>query len=310
MIDIKRILCPIDFSQFSARALHYAVALAGWYEARVTALHVYTEWPTFGMLPSLEGSAASSLRREAASHEAVLQHMRAFVDRHAKGEVRIDVSVRESPNLHREILAQAETLPADLLVVGSHGSEGFERLLLGSITEKLLRKARCPVMVVPPHVGGVEPAHVVHLKHILCPVDFSDGSLAAVTLALSLAEEADAHLTLLHVEDILRDLQALAEHTAPGEVDIDALRAASRATCLRRLLALVPDSVRTFCTVDTEVADGRASHAILRAAADRGSDLIVMGVQGRGAVNMALFGSNTHDVIRAATCPVLTIRGA
>ncbi len=310
MIEIKRILCPIDFSEFSGRALDYAVALAGWYEARVTALHVYTEWPNFGMLPAIEANALAQLRSTAADREAGRQHMRTFADCHARSDVQIDISLQESPNLHREILAQAETLPADLLVVGSHGRSGFEHLLLGSITEKVLRKARCPVMVVPPHASEVGLAHVVHLQHILCPVDFSEGSLAAVTLALSLAEEADAHLTLLHVEDILRDLQALAEHTAPGEIDVVALRAESRATCLRRLLGLVPDSVKTFCTVDTEVSDGRASHGILRAAADRTSDLIVMGVQGRGAVNMALFGSNTHEVIRAATCPVLTIRGA
>jgi len=72
----------------------------------------------------------------------------------------------------------------------------------------------------------------------------------------------------------------------------------------------VPESVKAFCTVETEVSEGRASRAILRAAADRQSDLIVMGVQGRGAVNVALFGSNTHEVIRAATCPVLTIRNS
>jgi nucleotide-binding universal stress UspA family protein len=305
VIEIKRILCPIDFSEFSGHALDYAVALAGWYEAEVTALYVSTEWQAVGLMPSFGEDALPPIRLTPADREALLQHTKTFVDRHAKSGVRVEVALRESPNVHQEILAQAEALPADLIVLGTHGRSGFEHLLLGSIAEKILRKATCPVLVVPRRVESGSPEQVVHVRQILCPVDFSTGSLEAVTFALSLAEEADAHVTLLHVQEMPPEL---ASHPAFGEIDVDSIRAEARAAALRRLRGLVPESVKTFCTVDTEVSDGRASRAILRLAAERKSDLIVMGVQGRGAVDRALFGSNTHEVIRAATCPVLTIR--
>jgi nucleotide-binding universal stress UspA family protein len=304
VIEIKRLLCPIDFSEYSGHALDYAAAMAGWYGATVTALHVYTEWPAVGMIPSFGPDAMPPVQLKAADREAVLQHMRTFVAPHARGTA-IDVQLAEAPDVYREILAQAESLPADLVVVGTHGRSGFEHLLLGSITEKVVRKAQCPVLVVPRR-DVVGPEHAVHVKQILCPVDFSSGSLAALTYALSLAEEADAHLTLVYVEEMPPEL---AEHPALGSIDIDRIRAEAHADWLRRLRGLVPDGVKEFCTVDTTISEGRASRAILKLAAERKADLIVMGVQGRGAIDMALFGSNTHEVIRGAACPVLTIRG-
>lgn len=304
MIEIKRILCPIDFSDYSGHALDYAVAMAGWYGASVTALHVYSEWPAVGIVPAFGPDALPAVRLSAVDHDAVLAQMRAFVRPHATGGVAIDAQLLEAPDVHREVLAQAKEMGADLLVVGTHGRSGFEHLLLGSITEKLVRRAECPVLVVPRRAGP-DTASAVHLKQILCPVDFSSGSLAAVTLAISLAEEADAHLLLLYVEEMPPELT---EHPAFGAVNTDALRAEARAGWLRRLRALVPESVKGFCTVDTAVSEGRASRAILRTATAQGSGLIVMGVQGRGAVDVALFGSNTNEVLRGATCPVLTVR--
>jgi nucleotide-binding universal stress UspA family protein len=304
VIEIKRILCPIDFSEYSGHALDYAVAVGGWYGATVTALHVYAEWPAVGMIPGFGPDAMPPVRLQAVDREAVLQHMRAFVAPHAAGGVAIDVQLQEAPDVHREVLAQAQSRETDLLVVGSHGRSGFEHLLLGSITEKLVRRAACPVMVVPRRIR-TDPEHAVHVKQILCPVDFSRGSTAALTMALSLAEEADAHLTLLYVEEMPPEL---AQHPVFASIDVDAVRAEAHAEWLRRLRALVPDAVKAYCTVDTAVSEGRASRAILRVAAERATDVIVMGVQGRGGVDMAIFGSNTNEVLRGATCPVLTVR--
>jgi nucleotide-binding universal stress UspA family protein len=305
VVEIKRILVPIDFSEYAGHALAFAATLAGWYEAQVCALYVYTQWPIFSEIPSFDAGAIAGVPLAAVDRDAILQHMTAFVAPHARNGVVIDVSFREALDVHREILAQAEARTSDLIVLGTHGRSGFEHLILGSVTEKILRKARCPVLVVPRRVGDAALAHAVHVQQILCPVDFSEASLAALGYAMSLAEEADAHLTLLHVEEVPPELLV---QPAVGEIDVDGIRAAARAEHLRRLRSLVPESVKTFCTVETQVSDGRASRAVLRVAADRKADLIVMGVQGRGAMDVALFGSNTHEVIRAATCPVLTMR--
>jgi nucleotide-binding universal stress UspA family protein len=158
-------------------------------------------------------------------------------------------------------------------------------------------------MVVPPRLDGV-PASGVSFKEILCPVDFSAASLRALTYAMSLEEESDGRLTAVHVIEVPPELYA---SPMPDFVNVAELRAAAEAESLRRLRALIPEAVRTYCTVETVVAEGRASREILQLAANRKTDLIVMGVQGRGAFDLLMFGSNTHHVIRAAACPVLTI---
>lgn len=307
MIEIRRVLCPIDFSDHSRHALDCALAIARWYGSRVTLLHVYTRWPPEDVTPPsrLEGALYSPSPDVEIDREALRRQMRDLVPEPAGEGVEVDVSLREAENVHREILAQAAATTADLIVIGSHGRTGFERLLLGSITEKILRKATCPVMVVPPRAADLDPAVPVQFKRILCPIDFSPGSEVALPYALSLAEEADARLTLVHAIEIPPELypsrDARHEHVAE-------IRAAAEAERLRALRALVPDGLDDYCTVETVVAEGRASREILRLAAERRSDLIVMGVQGRGAVDLLMFGSNTHEVIRAAPCPILTIR--
>ncbi len=176
------------------------------------------------------------------------------------------------PTCTARSLAQADIQKSDLIVIGSHGRSGFERLLLGSITEKVLRKATCPVMVVPPCAGDAAPSGAVHFSRILCPVDFSGSSLTALTYATSLAEEADAHLTALHVVEIPAGL-----YEASATFDVAEFRMAAEAASRKRLYELIPDSVRTYCEVETVVSEGRTSREILRLAAEQKSDLIVMG---------------------------------
>lgn len=306
MIEIPRILCPIDFSEFSEHAFEHALAIARWYGSRVTLLHVFTNWPAVNIIPSLDTTAITPVPLRDIDRDELVRQMERVVERHPAPGVHIETLVQEAPNIHREILAQAEGLHADLVVIGSHGRSGFERLLLGSVTEKVLRKATCPVMVIPRRASTAASSAASHFSRILCPVDFSDGSMNALTFAISLAEEADARLTLLHVIEMPPELL---ESSMAADFNVAEARARAEADCLRRLRALVPDSVRTYCTVDAVVVEGKAYREILELAAARTSDLIVMGVQGRGAVDLLVFGSNTHHVIRSATCPVLTVRG-
>ena len=94
---------------------------------------------------------------------------------------------------------RARTTLADLIVIGTHGRSGFERLMLGSVAEKVLRKAACPVLTVPAHAPDAVPREAGSVRRILCPVDFSSSSEDALEYALaSLAQEAHARLTVLH----------------------------------------------------------------------------------------------------------------
>jgi nucleotide-binding universal stress UspA family protein len=295
MIRISRILCPIDFSEFSRRALDHAAALARWYESALTVLYVFPNVPAYDLPPVvLDESGRDRITRE----------MTAFAACVGK-DVSLDLRVAEAPDVHGEILRQAEAVHADLIVAGSHGRSGFERLLLGSVAERLLRKAPCPLMVVPRRATDAAATEPPRFRRILCPVDFSDGSITALTYALSLAEEADARLTMLHV---IERPPELTEFPLSAGVDIFALRAAAEAEALKRLRTLVPQQAETYCTVETIVKEGSPFREILAQAGADHADVIVMGVQGRGAIDRFVFGSNTARVTRASTCPVLIVR--
>jgi nucleotide-binding universal stress UspA family protein len=296
MIEIEHVLCPVDFSEISQHAFDHAGAIARWYKARLTLLYVFPYLPVMDIPP---------LVLEDADRARLLDTMRRMAVH--VSEVAIDVRVREAPYIHEGILAQLEAMPADLLVLGTHGRSGFQRLFLGSVTEKAIRKARCPTLVVPPRAPDVAPSAPVQFHRILCPVDFSESSLRALAHAVSMAEEADARLTLLHV---IETPSVISPEPAALEIDLARIRESAVTETSRRLHELIPQQARTYCTVETAIVQGGAHREILRQAADQRSDLIVMGGHGRGAVDMLLFGSTTHHVIRGSACPVLIIRGA
>ena len=145
-MNIKRILCPIDFSDASAHAIDYAVAVASWCKARITALYVYS--PTLVSVPGVDlsgqGEATSETDREALRTRTAA-HCQVATTAGIDLEILIDSGQPTS-----RILECATSLPADLIVMGTHGAGGFQHLVLGSVTERVLRKASC---AVPARVG-------------------------------------------------------------------------------------------------------------------------------------------------------------
>jgi nucleotide-binding universal stress UspA family protein len=159
-------------------------------------------------------------------------------------------------------------------------------------------------LTVPPPVER-PPAGEALYKTILCAVDFGPSAIRALEYALSLAREADARLILLHVLESFADVSYLGD-TASFPVP-DYHRLLERES-LKQLRALLPADVGSWCRPEELVVSGKAYREILRVARDADAELIVLGVQGRGALDLLLFGSTTHHVIRAADCPVLTLR--
>jgi nucleotide-binding universal stress UspA family protein len=302
MSAITRILCPVDLSAASAPAVEHAIALARWYKARIVALHVYN--PTLVAVPGLPLpedhviSDAEMTRVRAETNECVRAARVADVD------LEIVVGVGQAV---AEILEQATKLPADIIVMGTHGAGGFEHLVLGSVTEKVLRKAPCPVMTVPPHARSTSS---LPFRRVLCAVDFSEPSLAALKLAQSIATESRAALTVAHVvewpwhEPPPPSLDQLPPEPAKALAEYRRYVESSASERLRSLLAEAEDRLPS----STKVVHGKPYAEILRLAASDGADLIVLGVHGRNVFDMALFGSTTNHVVRAATCPVLTLR--
>jgi nucleotide-binding universal stress UspA family protein len=136
-------------------------------------------------------------------------------------------------------------------------------------------------------------------------VDFSDCSLTALAQALGLVRQTAAQLTLLHVIEIPPELR---ENAAAADFNVDRIRAAAEAEALRRLRDLIPHPSQIPGKVTAVVEEGKASREVLRKAGEVNADLIVMGVHGRGALDLVVFGSTTHHVIREARCPVLIVR--
>jgi len=181
--------------------------------------------------------------------------------------------------------------------MGTHGRSGFDRLTLGSVAEKVLRKTPCPILTIPP--GAARAAPDVSVRQILCPTDFSTCSEPAMDFALALADRANAAVTALHVVETIEagpELSGAMSELQKRRCDTE-----------RRYLEKINAARAGGHRITNAVTRGRAYLEVLRIAEERVIDLIVMGVRGRGQVDMALFGSTTNHVVRRATCPVVTV---
>ena len=299
-MNLRRVLCPVDFSEVSKHAIDQAVVVAGYCKSRITALHVLTPLsldPTGAATSTRQANELDRLRRLTAEE---------FAAATARGlEVDVLVDVGQPAGL---ILERATNLPADLIVIGTHGTSGFQHLLLGSVTEKVLRKATCPVLTVPPRAHA---ASQLPFKHLLCAVDFSDAALDAVRAALSLSDESGARLTLLHILEWPWEEPPppiMAEIPLEQGFALAEFRRYVEASARTRLESLIPDSNRTTRHT-TRLRSGKPHVQILHVAAEEQTDLIVIGVHGRNPADLALFGSTTNQVVRQAACPVLTVKG-
>jgi len=298
-LDVREVLCPTDFSLVSERALRHAIALAQRFRSRLTIVHAIASPPMPPDEPLYLSEPVPSLQdlRVAAEHE-----MRRFLEPATEAGVPVTSVIREGQPW-RKILETARAEPADLVVMGTHGRGGFERLLLGSVAEKLLHRLPCPVLTVCHEEGRTWHAPGL-VTRVLCAVDFSDAAPATIAYALALADKIGAAATLLHVVETLPDSRHLPYVAMP---DIKLYRHQIESWAAERLHELVPPAERA-AEPRERIAAGRAYEEILRVAAEESADLIVIGAGEHGALGRMLLGSTAHHVVRAATCPVLTVR--
>ncbi len=294
MLEIKFILCPIDFSEFSVTAYHHALSLADHYQAQLVAQHIVELW----RYPSASFAASAGLYAEfrQALQESGMKQLQEFVKNHTHNEIQPELIVHEgiAPD---SILSFAQAHKTDVIVMGTHGRRGYDRLMLGSVTDRVMRTAPCPVLAVskPPHdsvAAGKERGHVHHLSRILFCADFSENSERALNYAISATAEYDAELTLLHV---------LEGVPSPAKTE-EAIAAATE-----RLDKLIPPEGRKNVKIKTAVRIGKPYWQIIQLALEAQIDLVTMGVRGRGALDLAVFGSTTYRVIQLGSCPVLAV---
>jgi nucleotide-binding universal stress UspA family protein len=298
-IRINHILCPIDFSPFSTRALRHAAALARRFDARITGLHVVPQWQPYSHMPAY---LPAPLLADAATRERVTREVLAFISEGIGAPLALDVVVREAEPW-REILSVAAEKAADLIVMGTHGRGGFEHLLMGSVAEKVLQRAGCPVVTVCHEEGRTWEAPGL-VRNILCATDLSPASGPTIGYALSLAAEFQCTLVLLHVLDTTATSATAVQPRLPTV----AVFSQHEAIVRQQMREAISDDRRQWCSVQERIVSGRPYEEILRAAVQVEADLIVVGGRTHGLLAGAVLGSTSHHVIRAASCPVLTVR--
>jgi nucleotide-binding universal stress UspA family protein len=294
-LKINLILCPIDFSEFSVSAYQHALSVAGHYRAKLVAQHIVELWRH----PAADFVASAGLYEEysQALRESGKEQLQEFVKKHTHDEIQPELLVQVGVAAD-SILSFAQSQETDVIVMGTHGRRGFDRLMLGSVTDRVMRTAPCPVLAAskPPHgsvAAGRERGHVHHLSRILFCADFSENSERALKYAISATAEYDAELTLLHVLEGAPSLAKTEE---------------AMAVAAERLDKLIPPEGRKTLSIKTEVRIGKTYAQIIQLAEEAQIDLVTMGVRGRGALDVAVFGSTTYRVMQLGSCPVLAVR--
>jgi nucleotide-binding universal stress UspA family protein len=301
MVRFTRIVCPVDLSDYSQRALDHAMAIAQWHHAHVWALQVHQlVTPALAAAPALAAEAFQVIRLSELERIQLETSLRDWVTSGTEAGSSVEAIVQEDFNVSDSIVSYAEEVGADLITIATHGRSGFKRFVLGSVTEKILRIAPCAVLVVPPHAHEAAPRSPVNYQRIVCPVDCSAASLHAVDVAASLAADAGGRLTIVHIVEAPPELADVPSPVVSGYRDL----AFSQA---RQSLSAMTTRLQASCSVEGVLRTGKPAREILRLVDEEQADLIVMGVEGSGAVDRLLFGSVCQRVVREATCPVLTV---
>ena len=289
-LHVDRILLATDFSPGSMAALPYAVALARRFHSKLYLAHVVAT-EAYSLVPmSARDSALENVRAHAETQMAGVRSMTVLTG--ITHEVLVDHG-----DVWPMLSAMIEKQGIDLLVIGTHGRRGIEKLLLGSTAEEILRLAAKPVLMVGPRCS-VAPETELSLRRILHATDFSPGAEPAMHYAFSLAREDGATLTLLHVaEDVWRE--PLSTRLRPADF--------FRERLLERHWMVEDEGVAREYYVEF----GPRADCILEIAAKLQSELIVIGVRGARYPQVAahLPGPTAYDVVSRARCPVMVMRG-
>lgn len=280
-LELKRILCLVDFSAHSTQALRYAGRLAEAFGAELIVLHAQQfESPIYFTADQTEGLKAQFRKEERAARS----YLDEYVDQHLSPSVKRSAVLKEGDPV-AEILAALKDYQAGLVVMGTHGRTGLTRVRLGSVMESLMRLAEVPVLSVGPHVSS--PPAGARFRRVRCSTDLRSRDHRICDWAAKPAEMTGAELTVLHV----------AEKTADDDSPDKVIR--------QKLCEWINPSIRGRCSVKEIIRTGNAPEQI--AAEASGTDLLVVSAYPRSSIETVLFGSTTETLVRIAPCPVLTI---
>jgi nucleotide-binding universal stress UspA family protein len=293
-MQFRAIVCATDFSEHSNRTIPYGVAIAREFGAKLYLCHVIdlTALTIYGEFQIDPVGQQTRIRQEAHEQlEKMLEHHR------IPWEPLLAVGQPAA-----EITRLVEEKGIDLVVSATRGRSGLKRLILGSVTQRLMRTLSCPLLAVQgPEPGLIDPGTTgIRLKKILIGCDFSEDSVLALNYGLSLAQEFESEVHLIHVMEppVYHDLLKPSEQTQDMALT-DVLK--------EKLERLVPGEARLWCSLQAEILRGQPYEELVAYAHVQDMDMIVLGVRGYGLVRSFLMGSTTDRVVRNAPCSVLTV---
>jgi len=298
MIDVKKILVPVDFSEPSKTAVTYGLSLALQFNARLMLAHIV---PTStALIYTFPTESFEFEKKQVQSAKLVLGSL---VPEDYRERVGLQTIVKVG-EVRSEILGLVAEEEIDLVVMGTHGRSAFERFVLGSLTERMLRKVPVPILTV----SRLDPSKELHtigpvpLRHVLYATDLSDRAEPGLKFSVELARGTGARLTVLHVFKAMETIYWSAEGGFLTN-ELDTLRQDT----FRRLQDSIQNAQSDDVKIVPTMLEGTPVTEILAFADEENVDMIVINLQGKSVVERALLGSTAERVIRSAHVPVLSI---
>ncbi len=321
-IEPKKIMCAIDFSDFTNMVLSYGKAMATEFDSKLCLCHVVSgaymvssHMPAYVDYTSVENNRIKDAR----------DRLKKMVE-----DLGIECEIIIlAGNPAEEIERSARDNNVDMLIAATHGGSGIKRFLIGSVTDRLVKILSCPMMVLHPMENQIVSLAQkgIKLESILVGCDFSPDSKLALDYAIGLAQEFQTQLYLAHVTKSQEQLDFSASQyikLQPGdafgwnrpdniglrhkETGEDMPKSSILARLERQLLNLVPEDCKNWCQPVTVLLEGQPYKELLNYAEQKEVDMIVLGVRGHSLLEQFLIGSTTDRVISRASCPVLTVR--
>lgn len=302
MLHLNHLLVAYDYSTFANKSLARALRLARKFDAELHVLYadVLFNTPHDETLPTHKGMPLEEVR---ASLQETIESFAEELGL-SLANLTITYAVDRDVAAAPAILSYAEEHPIDLIVMGTHGRRGVQRLLLGSVAEEVIRESPCPVVTV----HGNEPTESRPIRTILVPVDFSQHAREALAHAKEIAHTLQARLILQHIiqEQLhpafyntgifsIYDVEPDIEERAQAELERFYTETAGPAAA--------PDQTPRFVA-----GPGHPAHEIITFAEDEQVDLIIMATHGRTGLERFLMGSVAERVVRRAPCSVFTVK--
>ncbi len=299
MLGITKILVPVDFSDPSKKALNYGMSLAVELNATLLVTHVVQY-----SVPVAYAFPIETHQIQKNQADEIKLRLSDLIPHDFRQSLKCQFIVKAGV-IEDELLGIVEDETVDLLVMGTHGRRRFERWLLGSVTEHILRKIHVPILTVSHLDEGHELGELrpVPLHKLVYATDLSQKSGEAMNLALALAAEFSAELIVLHVMKGLR--WAYGAEYVPLDIETDTVKL--REGLWERLEASLPERVRHDPRVRTELIEGVPYETILKVADEEKADMIIMNLQSKTGLERALLGSTAERVVRGAHTSVLSV---